>query len=216
MQLNEQKNNLIFKKDTHQYFLNKEEKISVSKIIQYYLYEDKNPYENIPFDRLENARLRGETVHKVAELYFKNININNIKDKLLNNIQHLFNKNYLQYCENLLNNLQEFKVNTKYICEQVFTYDIIAGTPDLIYKENNLYTIIDFKTLSNMYKENKEKSILQLTAYYWILKNNGFNLSNTHYIYWIQKDNVEKILVEITDELVYEWEMAIALWKENH
>ncbi|WP_342275907.1 PD-(D/E)XK nuclease family protein [Spiroplasma endosymbiont of Nebria brevicollis] len=210
------KNNLIFKKDTHQYFLNKQEKISVSKIIQYYLYEDKNPYENIPFDRLENARLRGETVHKVAELYFKNININNIKDKLLNNIQHLFNKNYLQYCENLLNNLQEFKVNTKYICEQVFTYDIIAGTPDLIYKENNLYTIIDFKTLSNMYKENKEKSILQLTAYYWILKNNGFNLSNTHYIYWIQKDNVEKILVEITDELVYEWEMAIALWKENH
>ncbi|WP_342275798.1 PD-(D/E)XK nuclease family protein [Spiroplasma endosymbiont of Nebria brevicollis] len=210
------KNNLIFKKDTHQYFLNKQEKISVSKIIQYYLYENKNPYENIPFDRLENARLRGETVHKVAELYFKNININNIKDKLLNNIQHLFNKNYLQYCENLLNNLQEFKVNTKYICEQVFTYDIIAGTPDLIYKENNLYTIIDFKTLSNMYKENKEKSILQLTAYYWILKNNGFNLSNTHYIYWIQKDNVEKILVEITDELVYEWEMAIALWKENH
>ncbi|WP_342275949.1 PD-(D/E)XK nuclease family protein [Spiroplasma endosymbiont of Nebria brevicollis] len=213
MQLN---NNLIFKKDTHQYFIKNKELISVSKIIQYYLYEDKNPYENIPFDRLENARLRGETVHKVAELYFKNININNIKDKLLNNIQHLFNKNYLQYCENLLNNLQEFKVNTKYICEQVFTYDIIAGTPDLIYKENNLYTIIDFKTLSNMYKENKEKSILQLTAYYWILKNNGFNLSNTHYIYWIQKDNVEKILVEITDELVYEWEMAIALWKENH
>ncbi|WP_308149790.1 hypothetical protein, partial [Spiroplasma sp. AdecLV25b] len=55
------------------------------------------PYENVPFDRLENARLRGETVHKVAELYFKNININNIKDKLLNNIKHLFNKNYLQY-----------------------------------------------------------------------------------------------------------------------
>ncbi|WP_342276223.1 hypothetical protein [Spiroplasma endosymbiont of Nebria brevicollis] len=138
MQLN---NNLIFKKDTHQYFIKNKELISVSKIIQYYLYEDKNPYENIPFDRLENARLRGETVHKVAELYFKNININNIKDKLLNNIQHLFNKNYLQYCENLLNNLQEFKVNTKYICEQVFTYDIIAGTPDLIYKywANKIY-----------------------------------------------------------------------------
>lgn len=215
MQLNNQKNNLIFKKDTHQYFLNKQEKISVSKIIQYYLYEDKNPYEKVPFDRLENARLRGETVHKVAELYFKNININNIKNKLLNNIKHLFNKNYLQYCENLLNNLQEFKVNTKYICEQVFTYDIVAGTPDLIYEENNLYTIIDFKTLSNMYKENKEKSILQLTAYYWILKNNGFNLSNIHYIYWIQKDKVEKILVEITDELLHEWEMAIALWKED-
>lgn len=215
MQLNNQKNNLIFKKDTHQYFNDNQELTSVSKIIQYYLYGNKNPYENIPFDRLENARLRGETVHKVAELYFKNININNIKDKLLNKCLILFNKNYLQYCENLLNNLQEFKVNTKYICEQVFTYDIVAGTPDLIYEENNLYTIIDFKTLSNMYKENKEKSILQLTAYYWILKNNGFNLSNIHYIYWIQKDKLEKILVEITDELVYEWEMAIALWKED-
>ncbi|WP_375317661.1 hypothetical protein [Spiroplasma endosymbiont of Virgichneumon dumeticola] len=66
-----------------------------------------------------------------------------------------------------------------------------------------------------MYKENKEKSILQLIAYYWILKNNGFNLSNIHYIYWIQKDKVEKILVEITDELLHEWEMAIALWKED-
>ncbi|WP_375317662.1 hypothetical protein [Spiroplasma endosymbiont of Virgichneumon dumeticola] len=105
MQLNNQNNNLIFKKDTHQYFLNNQEKISVSKIIQYYLYSNKNPYENVPFDRLENARLRGETVHKVAELYFKNININNIKDKLINNIKYLFNENYLQYCENLLNNL---------------------------------------------------------------------------------------------------------------
>lgn len=77
MQLNNQKNNLIFKKDTHQYFLNKQEKISVSKIIQYYLYEDKNPYEKVPFNRLENARLRGETVHKVAEKYLKNITNSN-------------------------------------------------------------------------------------------------------------------------------------------
>ncbi|WP_342218008.1 hypothetical protein [Spiroplasma endosymbiont of Amphimallon solstitiale] len=37
MQLNNQKNNLIFKKETHQYFIQNKELISVSKILDYYL-----------------------------------------------------------------------------------------------------------------------------------------------------------------------------------
>ncbi|MCZ6920259.1 MAG: hypothetical protein O7C60_09095 [Rickettsia endosymbiont of Ixodes persulcatus] len=49
----------------------------------------------------------------------------------------------------------------------MYSADIIAGTPDLIFKTSlDLYSIIDFKTYKVMTKELKEKAELQLTAYY--------------------------------------------------
>lgn len=217
MQLNEQKNNLIFKKQTHQYFLNNKELISVSKIINYYLYGNKNPYENVPFNRLENARIRGNTVHKVAELYFKNINIKNINNQIKNYIKDLFPENYLNYCYTLLNYLpSKFIVNNEYIIEKAFNYDIVAGTPDLIFKNEklNLYTIIDFKTNRIFTKELLEKAKLQIIAYYWLLKNNNYELSNIHFICWVKENNIELIKVEITNDLLIEWQKAIWTWKE--
>ncbi len=98
----------------------------------------------------------------------------------------------------------------------MFNADIVAGTPDLIFKNKlDLYTIIDFKTYKVMSKELHCKAELQLTAYYWLLKNNGFNLSNIQFICWIKEKSIELIKVEITKEKLHEWEMALALWKEN-
>ncbi|WP_342266463.1 hypothetical protein [Spiroplasma endosymbiont of Villa modesta] len=146
MQLNNQKNNLIFKKETHQYFINKKELISVSKILDYYL---GNSYCKCKYCfNIYNARIRGNCVHKVAELYFKNINIKNISNQIKNYIKDLFSQNYLNYCYTLLDYLPtKFINNNEYISEKMFNADIVAGTPDLIYKENNLNIIVDFKTL---------------------------------------------------------------------
>lgn len=206
---------LIFNKKTHQYFLKDKELFSVSKILDNYL---GSSYDKIPKEILEPAIIKGNIVHKVAELYFKNINNDNlvkkIKDKLVNN---KFNENILNYCLTLLNFLEKkFTGNLETISEQMFNADVVAGTPDLIFKNKlDLYTIIDFKTYKVMNKELKIKAELQLTAYYWLLKNNGFDLSNINFICWVKEKQIELIKVEITKEKLHEWEMALALWKEK-
>ncbi|WJG71190.1 PD-(D/E)XK nuclease family protein [Spiroplasma ixodetis] len=218
MQLNNQKNNLIFKKETHQYFIQNKELISVSKILDYYLgnsYCKCNKCKHC--FNINNARIRGNCVHKVAELYFKNINIKNISNQIKNYIKDLFPENYLNYCYTLLEYLPfKFIENAQYIIEQAFNYDIVAGTPDLIFKNEklDLYTIIDFKTYKVFSKELLEKSKLQIIAYYWLLKNNNYKLSNIHFIFWVKENDIELIKVEITNELLIEWEKAIWTWKE--
>lgn len=207
---------LIFNKKTHQYFLKNKELFSVSKILDNYL---GSSYDKIPKAILESAIIKGNIVHKVAELYFKNINNDNnvvkkIKNKLVNN---KFNENILSYCFTLLNFLEKkFTEKLETISEQMFNADIVAGTPDLLFKNKlDLYTIIDFKTYKVMNKELKIKAELQLTAYYWLLKNNGFDLSNINFICWVKEKQIELIKVEITKEKLHEWEMALALWKEK-
>ncbi|WP_338987037.1 PD-(D/E)XK nuclease family protein [Spiroplasma endosymbiont of Dasysyrphus albostriatus] len=208
---------LIFKKDTHQYFLNNKELFSVSKILDNYLGSN---YDKIPKAKLEKAIIRGNCVHKVAELYFKYKNnqnvVNEIKTKIKN--KSVFTEKILEYCFTLLDFLeQKFKKDKEYyISEQMYYADIVAGTPDLIFKtELDLYSIIDFKTYKVMTKELKEKATLQLTAYYWLLKQNGFKLTNTHYIIWINENKLQTISIKITKEKLHEWEMAMFLWKEN-
>lgn len=165
--------NLIFKKETHQYFVNEEEKISVSKILDNYL---GSSYDKIPKEVLQQAIIRGNAVHKVAQLYFKNINCENVVEKIKGKIKTIpvFTEKILKYCDNLLQFLEEkFKKNKEYISEQMYYADIVAGTPDLVFKSdicietyNDLYSIVDFKTYKNMTKELKYKAELQLTAYY--------------------------------------------------
>ncbi|WP_338974205.1 PD-(D/E)XK nuclease family protein [Spiroplasma endosymbiont of Tricholauxania praeusta] len=216
MQLNNQKNNLIFKKETHQYFIKNKELISVSKILDYYLGNSYCKCNKCKYCfNIHNARIRGNAVHKVAELYFQNINIKNITNQIKNYIKDLFPKNYLNYCYTLLEYLPtKFINNNEYISEKMFNADIVAGTPDLIYKENNLNIIVDFKTYKVFTKELLEKSKLQIIAYYWLLKNNNYELSNIHFICWVKENEIELIKVEITNELLMEWEKAIWTWKE--
>ncbi|WP_342253096.1 PD-(D/E)XK nuclease family protein [Spiroplasma endosymbiont of Zeiraphera isertana] len=218
MQLNNQKNNLIFKKETHQYFIQNKELISVSKILDYYLGNSYCKCNKCKYCfNIHNARIRGNVVHKVAELYFKNITIKNINNQIKNIIKDLFPENYLNYCYTLLEYLpSKFIENAQYIIEKAFNYDIVAGTPDLIFKNEklNLYTIIDFKTYKVFSKELLEKSKLQIIAYYWLLKNNNYELSNIHFICWIKENEIELIKVEITNELLIEWEKAIWTWRE--
>jgi len=214
MQLNNQKNNLIFKKETHQYFLDDKELISVSRIINNYLGSN---YDLVPKDILKNASVRGKWVHKVNELYLQNINEENIINNLLKKLKPLTNELNYKYCEKSLNFLQEkFKDNNyEFIIEKVFGYDWIAGTLDLIYfdKNKDKKFIVDYKTYSKLDKSKLERIKLQLTAYYWLLIKNGEQkLSNIAYIYLINKN--EEIEIEITIKMLHEWQMALLSYKE--
>ncbi|WP_339046190.1 hypothetical protein [Spiroplasma endosymbiont of Colias croceus] len=122
MQLNNQKNNLIFKKETHQYFIQNKELISVSKILDYYLGNSYCKCNNCKYCfNIYNARIRGNAVHKIAELYFKNITIKNINNQIKNIIKDLFPENYLNYCYTLLEYLPtKFINNNEYIIEKAF------------------------------------------------------------------------------------------------
>ncbi len=176
---------LIFKKDTHQYFLDIKELISVSKIIDNYL---GNGYSHIAPEILKNASNRGKWVHKINELYLQNINKENIINNLLIKLKPLTNELNYNYCQKSLIFLQEkFKENNyEFIIEKPFGYDWIAGTLDLIYfdKQKDKYFIVDYKTYSQLDKSKLERIKLQLTAYYWLILKNGYQkLSNIAYIY---------------------------------
>lgn len=208
--------NLTFKKDTHTYLLGNKKLISVSKILNNYFGES---YKDVPKNILQAAANRGNAVHKVLELYFKNINSLDILFRIKNLIKFkkTFTETILNYCHTALDyadkQLKNIVVNdSELIIEQPFAYDIVAGTPDLVINNNLL---IDYKTYKTMTKQLRLKAELQLTAYYWLLLKNGIKLSKNSYILWIKESTVEIIQIQVTEAKIHEWEMAIALYKEN-
>lgn len=210
---------LIFKKETHQYFKDNKELISVSKILNNYF---ESSYDNVPANILKAAANRGNAVHKILELYFKNINKENIIEKLKDLVlkQKTFSEVIKNYCNTALDWVSKSFWNKDQILlsEKMFAYNGIAGTLDLLIKNEqlNLYFINDFKTYKSMTKQLKLKAELQITAYYWLAKNNGYEMANIHFIPWIKEYSVEIIKVEITQEKINEWEQAVHLYKEQH
>ncbi|WP_400254872.1 hypothetical protein [Spiroplasma endosymbiont of Cleonymus obscurus] len=90
---------LIFKKETHQYFLEEKELISVSRIIDNYL---GFGYSHIAPEVLKNASNRGKWVHKLNELYLQNINQENIINNLLKKLKPVTNNINYSYCKKSL------------------------------------------------------------------------------------------------------------------
>ncbi|WP_342276396.1 PD-(D/E)XK nuclease family protein [Spiroplasma endosymbiont of Nebria brevicollis] len=208
-------NKLVFKKDTHQYFIKNKELISVSKIINNYLGSN---YDNVPKDVLKNAAVRGQWVHKLNELYLQNINKENIINDLLNKLKPLTNEINYSYCEKSLIFLKEKfidKDNFEFIIEEPISHNYVAGIPDLIYldKKQDKYFLIDYKTYAVIDKNKLQRIKLQLTAYYWLLIKNGFQkLSNITYVYLTNKKEQKEI--EITIQDLHEWNMALLSYKE--
>jgi|GEM_PF-5356803 len=155
--------NLIFKKETHEYFFNNKKLISVSKILNNYFGDS---YQNVPKDILKKAANRGSAVHKILELYLKNKTDPDVINKLKNiiNKKLSYNQSIINYCNSALLSTKELNklIKNDVISEKPLFYDFIAGTPDLI--SNNL--LFDFKTYRVMTKQLKLKSELQLTAYW--------------------------------------------------
>ncbi|WP_339040968.1 PD-(D/E)XK nuclease family protein [Spiroplasma endosymbiont of Apeira syringaria] len=200
---------LIFKKETHQYFFEDKELISVSRIIDNYL---GFGYSHISPEVLKNASVRGKWVHKLNELYLQNINQENIINDLLKKVKPLTNSINYSYCKKSLIFLKEKfkdKNNYEFIIEKPINDSVIAGTPDLVYldKKDNKYYLVDYKTYACIDDDKLKRIQLQLTAYYWMIKSGqiGINISNKTYVYLTNKNNQEEIEIEITNELLLEW-----------
>ncbi|CAB1053884.1 PD-(D/E)XK nuclease family protein [Spiroplasma endosymbiont of Danaus chrysippus] len=198
---------LIFKKETHQYFLDDKELISVSRIIDNYL---GFGYSHISPEVLKNASNRGKWVHKLNELYLQNINQENIINNLLKKLKPITNSINYFYCKKSLMFLKEkFKDKNYYefIIEKPIADNLVAGTPDLVYldKKENKYYLVDYKTYAFIDEDKLKRIKLQLTAYYCMLLFNDINPSNKTYVYLTNKNNQQEIKIEITNELIIEW-----------
>ncbi len=118
------------------------------KILDKSLEEFKNKYiYNLSFFKKEDRALLGEKFHSLICAYLKNIPISKMIFDLDNNEKIIWN--------NLQNFLKDKKENFKYteypflIKEELgekFYY--LTGRIDAIYKENDFYTIYDWKTLN--------------------------------------------------------------------
>ncbi|WP_339046274.1 PD-(D/E)XK nuclease family protein [Spiroplasma endosymbiont of Colias croceus] len=198
---------LIFKKETHQYFLEDKELISVSRIIDNYL---GFGYSHISAEVLKNASVRGKWVHKLNELYLQNINQENIINNLLKKLKPVTNNINYSYCKKSLIFLKEKfkdKNNYEFIIEKPITDTLVAGTPDLVYldKKENKYYLVDYKTYACIDEDKFKRIKLQLTAYYCMLLANGISPCNKTYVYLTNKNSQEEIEIEITNELLIEW-----------
>ncbi|WP_342266085.1 PD-(D/E)XK nuclease family protein [Spiroplasma endosymbiont of Villa modesta] len=203
---------LIFKKETHQYFLEDKELISVSRIIDNYL---GFGYSHISPEVLKNASVRGKWVHKLNELYLQNINQENIINNLLKKLKPVTNNINYSYCKKSLIFLKEKfkdKNNYEFIIEKPINDNLIAGTPDLVYldKKENKYYLVDYKTYACIDEDKLKRIKLQLTAYYCLLFKNQRDISNITYIYLTNKNIQKEIVIEITEELIDEWLIAKA------
>ncbi|WP_342217699.1 PD-(D/E)XK nuclease family protein [Spiroplasma endosymbiont of Amphimallon solstitiale] len=199
---------LIFKKETHQYFLEDKELISVSRIIDNYL---GFGYSHIAPEVLKNASVRGKWVHKLNELYLQNINEENIINNLLKKLKPVTNNINYSYCKKSLMFLKEKfkdKNNYEFIIEKPINDNVIAGTPDLVYlnKKENKYYLVDYKTYACIDEDKLQRIKLQLTAYYWMIKSGqiGIDISDKTYVYLTNKNNQQEIEIEITNELLIE------------
>lgn len=198
---------LIFKKETHQYFFEDKELISVSRIIDNYL---GFGYSHISPEVLKNASVRGKWVHKLNELYLQNINQENIINNLLKKLKPITNSINYSYCKKSLMFLKEKfknKNNYEFIIEKPIADNLIAGTPDLVYldKKENTYYLVDYKTYACIDEDKLKRIKLQLTAYYCMLLDNGIIPSYKTYVYLTNKNTQQEIKIEITNELIIEW-----------
>ncbi|WP_395473558.1 PD-(D/E)XK nuclease family protein [Spiroplasma endosymbiont of Nomada rufipes] len=201
---------LIFKKETHQYFFEDKELISVSRIIDNYL---GFGYSHIAPEVLKNASVRGKWVHKLNELYLQNINEENIINNLLKKLKPVTNSINYSYCKKSLIFLKEKfkdKNNYEFIIEKPINDSVIAGTPDLVYlnKKENKYYLVDYKTYASIDEDKLKRIKLQLTAYYCMLLANGIWPSNKTYVYLTNKNTQEEIEIQITNNLIIEWTNA--------
>lgn len=137
---------LIFKEDTHQYFKDGKELISVTTLMQKHGLAPK--YDGVPSEVLNAKAARGSLVHKEIEDYIKDGSIG-------------FTAELSDFIANVNNNAVEV-LKSEF---RVFN-DVVAGTVDLLlYKDG--YIIADIKTTATLHKD---AISWQLSIYAYLLE----------------------------------------------
>ena len=92
-------------------------------------------YESVDEEKLRKSAEYGTMVHKELELFIKN-NTPSFTDEVMN-FEIWSKQNHIEYLES----------------EKIVNNDIVGGTIDFIYKENEEVVIADFKTTASIHKE---------------------------------------------------------------
>lgn len=122
-----------FNEKEHKYYLNGRELISTTQLMKKHnlgVY-----YESVDEEKLRKSAEYGTTVHKELELFIKN-NTPSFTDEVMN-FEIWSKQNHIEYLES----------------EKIVNNDIVGGTIDFIYKENEEVIIADFKTTASIHKE---------------------------------------------------------------
>lgn len=185
-----------FKADTHQYFDNGKELISVTRLMQKHgLAPD---YSAIDKDVLERKAERGTFIHAEIEAYNKHGEIGFTKEL----------KNYIEY--------QDQK---KFEClesEMIVYNDVCAGTLDLLLNYNGELVIADIKTTATLHKEAVS---WQLSIYNYLLGWQATKAEAFHFdkegnlkvisIPFKPKEEIEKLMERERQGLYYKQDVSI-------
>lgn len=142
---------LVFKEDTHEYFIGDQKLISVTQLMQKHGLAPN--YADVPSEVLRAKAERGSLVHKEIEDFIKNGSIGFTTE--LSNFIKAIKDNNTEVLQS------EFKVHN----------DIVAGTVDLLLQNGNGLIIADIKTTSTLHIDAVS---WQLSIYAYLL-NCGIN-----------------------------------------
>lgn len=136
-------------------------------------------FEDIPEDKLENARIRGEAIHEWIKEYIESRDT--IFERTLEHLEeeyHRWGEQFIAWWESKIQD-PSFKV----ICTERRFFDddlMLTGKIDIIYQQKGRNMIADFKFTST-----KSKSWpLQLSAYAYLVRLEGFDIEGIEIVHF--------------------------------
>ena len=159
-----------YDEENHKYYVDGEEKPSVTEIAKPISFERLN---NLPKHILEKARKRGDAVHEIAEEYLL------VGELDFDDIE----QDYIPYIEQFIEWVFTYKPKVLYTEYKMFSLEF-AGTCDLICELDGKTIIVDYKTTSAI--DRKSLSV-QLEGYSRLCKLYGIKIDECWYLH-LKKD----------------------------
>lgn len=160
----------IYDEENHKYYVDGEEKPSVTEIAKPISFEGLN---NLPRHIIEKARLRGSRVHELAEEYLL------VGDIDLDDVE----QDYLPYIEQFIEWAFTYNPKVLFTEYRMFSPEF-AGTCDLICEIDGKTIIVDYKTTSVI---DKKSLSVQLEGYSRLCEYYGIEIDECWYLH-LKKD----------------------------
>lgn len=160
----------IYDEENHKYYVNGEEKPSVTDIASPISFER---LDNLQKVLLERARARGSRCHELFEEYLL---AGELDEEEIEN-------DYFHYIEQFILWARTYRPKVLYTEKHLFSEEF-CGTCDLICVIDNKVLLIDYKTTSVV---DKKSLSVQLEGYYRLCQKYGIEIDDTYYLH-IKKD----------------------------
>lgn len=163
--------NNYYDSENHKYYVDGEERTSVTDITQPISFERLNALQKA---LLERARKRGSRCHELFEEYFLmgELDINEIESE------------YIPYIQQFILWIKAYRPKVLFTEKIMFSYEF-CGTCDLICIIDGKTIIVDYKVTS---VADKKSLSVQLEGYYRLCQKYNINIDDTYYLH-IKKDS---------------------------